>query len=195
MNYMKVQQQSKGHCSYPTAIFMVERTVNGQLLYRLRQREAELRTQIGRKIKFIEKTGTPLGDLLVRKNPWSGRDCKRVSCLTCVPGSNKNPNCRRRNIVYANQCQSCKEDGKNVLYIGESCRSLHERLQEHYQDVGDPAAESHMRVHCEEVHGGELNFKARIIQTHHSAFTRQVSESIQIKLLPQGGGEEYPIEL
>ena len=85
--------------------------------------------------------------------------------------------------MYINQCEPCKAAGTNTIYLGESCRSLQERLGDHYRDIGRDLVESHMRIHSEGVHQGEINFKAMI----HSTFRRQVSEAVHIKLESKKG--------
>ena len=85
---------------------------------------------LGRRIKYVERTGQPIKEILVQHNPWKGQDCGRVNGHVCEPGPSKN-NCKQRSVVYHNTCELCKSSGRKTLYIGEIARSLMERYNEH----------------------------------------------------------------
>ena len=125
---------------------------------------------VGLKLKFVEKAGTPFGDLLCKKNPWAGKDCSRESCLICEEGK-KNPNCKRRNLTYQNTCQLCLKDGRSSIYIGESSRSFKERMGDHYRDV-KTKEDCHMRHHAVTEHEGKVDFKAKVRGFYRSAFVQ-----------------------
>ena len=60
--------------------------------------------------------------------------------------------CRSKNIVYANVCQICKEEGKDTRYIGETGRSLGERAGEHWQQFTSGGEGSHILNHKNDLH-------------------------------------------
>lgn len=105
------------------------------MLSKLKKEEKVLQETVGRKLMLVEKTGRQLCNILVKKDPWKGGDCQRSDCFVCEPVGNNN-RCRQRNIIYVNECRICVKEGRRrSLYLGESCRSLKERLHEHYTDV------------------------------------------------------------
>ena len=69
--------------------------------------------------------------------------------------------------MYESECRRCNgpdgwktrdkgglEDKRDVpsIYVGETCRSLHERSKEHWRDANTMSEESHMLQHQQEVH-------------------------------------------
>jgi hypothetical protein len=80
--------------------------------------------------------------------------------VVCNQQDENQPDCRRRNVLYENQCQACKvdvkdgnskkdmskKDGKGT-YIGETSRSLYERSKEHQKDRDDREEDSHQVKH------------------------------------------------
>ena len=70
----------------PCAVMFIERTREGRLVKALRQREDEWTMLLGRRIKYVERSGEQLRNILVQKDPWKGSDCGRVDCHVCVWG-------------------------------------------------------------------------------------------------------------
>ena len=90
-----------------------------------------------------------------------------------------------RNIVYANICRLCKEQGKNTSYIGESSRTMLVRSSEHQQDCFDSNKPSHMRLHMGQEHPEAMSavldsFQMVKIKACASALSRQVREAVEI---------------
>ena len=78
-----------------------------------------------------------------------------------------------------------KRNIKKYLYIGESARSVYERLWEHQHSLEQLSPDSHMLKHIVEVHPGEnisdVKFHARVLKYAKSAFERQITESVLIQ--------------
>ena len=135
--------------------------------------------------RYIERAGTTLADLLVKKNPWLELKggCERLDCLICASSGGKGTSCRRENICYAIECKLCEVAGeessgegtleKNLLnekkivrYLGESSRSGYERIKEHVanfearkegkEEDGDFSSSSVLWLHSKEEHSGEM---------------------------------------
>ena len=81
-----------------------------------------------------------------------------------------------------------KEGGRRSLYLGETSRSLHERQTDHAKNAVDSKKHdtSHMQQHGI-FHEGIMDFKYNVLRTHRSAFERQVSEAICIRLMKLKG--------
>ena len=84
-------------------------------------------------------------------------------------------------MTYENTCNICKKEGKETIYVGETYRSLAERHSEHVSDWIDNKEESHMNKHALEAHSGITDFSIKIVKSHKTAISRQISETVRIK--------------
>ena len=132
----------------PSAVLFIERTPNGGLAQRLRQKETEI-NQIGTKrIKIVERNGDQIQAMLTKSNPWGEPKCDRRDCISCLTSErDRGGECRDSNIVYKSTCKICKETGDKTSYVGETHRSLFERTREHAQDSMTAKEKSHIREH------------------------------------------------
>ena len=75
-----------------------------------------------------------------------------------------------------------------TLYVGESSRSLNERMGEHWSAWRRGKHDSHILKHQHLVHGGnqEPKFVARAVSFHRTALERQVGDAVRIR---RRGGE------
>ena len=73
--------------------------------------------------------------------------------------------------------------GKQGKYIGETYRSIKERIEEHHNKMRNKDQSSILYQHCKEFHGGkEQHFNVKICRSFHSdPMLRQINESIRIK--------------
>ena len=161
-------------------------------------------------IKFVERAGTKIQDLLHKSNPWQGEDCGRNKCMLdrtkAETGKLLSQSCTRRSVVYQTHCETCyrrdcakideleiddkekeklKKNVKKYTYIGESARSVYERLWEHQNALEQLHPDSHILKHIVEVHGDEeikdIIFQARVLRYAKTAFERQILESVLIQ--------------
>ena len=110
---------------------------------------------------MVERCGVKLKSILWRENPWGGVGCDVKDCPVCEEEEGDRDLCKQTNIIYTNTCKTCKEQGVNTKYIGETSRTLAERALEHHRDRVDTKKTSHMREHEEEQHqetGAEFRF-------------------------------------
>ena len=164
-----------------TTILFVQHTPGGQLARELREAEKELSAITGFRVKIVERNGTAAKQLLQKNTRWAEGDCGRMSCIPCQTGEVKD--CSRRSIVYTNRCRTCKNEGKDHLYIGESARSAQERGGEHLRDFNRKTEDSHMWKHCSSEHPNQKDpdFEFRILSNHRSALNRQVTEAVMVR--------------
>ena len=67
--------------------------------------------------------------------------------------------------------------------MGETARSLHERMTEHWKDAEGGKEESHMVQHVGEAHQGEApEFNFKVVRGFKSSLDRQVAEAIRIEM-------------
>ena len=181
---MKTPGMPRSTDTDPICVMFTPRTPNGELTTMLRSEEAKLTAVTEDKVKFVERAGMMLKRALCRNNPWAGENCGRVACQFCKKEDERNGNCRKRNIVYQNQCLACLAKGKESIYYGETSRTGYERGQEHARDRDKEKEESHMFWHTMEEHEkeeGEVKFRMKVVKAHTSAMMRQIHEATLIK--------------
>ena len=149
-------------------------------------------------------------DFLHKNNPWSGADCGRGDCLSCLTklslGKNKRQDCRKRSLVYEIWCQQCasrmekeveekglskeeeeaeKQRLKIPKYIGESSRSTYERSFEHREALRSINSNSFMVKHWMENHEHESieeeRYAMKVLKFTQTSFERQILESVIIQ--------------
>ena len=156
--------------------------------------------------KYVEKGGTTLKDLLVKKDPWFklGGGCGRSTCHICISQGGKGTSCRRESVCYEIESAICakeNEEGgvdrkRKTKYVGETSRSSHERMREHlwlfvHKKDGDPEkgeAKSVLWRHSREEHRGGMgveDWMSKVTSTHFNALNQQVTEAVKIS---EGGG-------
>ena len=65
------------------AVVFVPYTTGSMLAKRMREEETTLEKMTRYRLKVVERGGTKLEDILVRKNIWEGEPCDRQNCLLC----------------------------------------------------------------------------------------------------------------
>ena len=103
-------------------VMFVPHTPGGDLAKKLQEAEDRfVKNRSGGRVKFVERGGFSLRDVLCNRNPWSSEGCGRgESCFIC---RNKPGGCQKEGIVYSLTCQECLSKGILALYHGESARS------------------------------------------------------------------------
>ena len=181
------------------SVMFVDQTVGGVLAKMLQEVEDRLARITGYRVRITETSGSQLCRILPNTNPWGTKDCERGNCYTCSQSGEKMEDCKRRNILYESVCLVCNKEEVNKkykskweefkqmdgIYVGESARSLFERVGEHWQDVQSGNCESHMLKHWYDKHRGEEDtpkFRVKMVGSFGDALTRQISESVRIEL-------------
>ena len=189
-------QKAGKHGMTTTTVMFVPSTKGGILLKILREAEERLSQLTGFKIKYTESGGTPLMNLF-NVESGKGSHCGRDICPPCDEGEEgKRQNCRTRSILYETSCKLCNpEDNKKVVqpsgskskrvgvYVGETSRSLSERMGEHVQDARAFREGSHIVKHWMDHHPSSAEipaFRYKIIRSFKDCLTRQVHEAIRI---------------
>ena len=95
-------------------------------------------------------------------------------------------NCKGSGVVYQIKCQGCTGSSINDgLYVGETARSIGERVSEHQTKYQLKNKNSIFQKHIEEKHGGERqDVKVKVVSScGNDAMLRQVTKAILIKEL------------
>ena len=101
------------------SVVFVQQTKDSKLIKKLREAEEKLGETTGYRIKFVEKVGEKLVDILCQSNPWKGNRCNRDKCLLCdtkeETGKGKKQACNTRNITYETWCGTCEDKEKERI--------------------------------------------------------------------------------
>ena len=116
-----------------TVIF-IPCTPKSILMRKMREADDNFRrgTQI-RRIKFVERRGRSLQDILVSGNPWSDLKCGREQCVICMRESGSMGECMKEGAFYRIICQECKRKETRSEYWGETGRNCFLRGGEHWK--------------------------------------------------------------
>ncbi len=187
----RMEKEGLGDRRQPATIIFVRRSPEGALASALRRKEEEINKTLKKKVKVIERNGPQLQRLLVRSDPWSGGDCGRTDCVVCQVEGDNRVDCRVTNCTYRTSCKLCEQEGSRSSYIGETSRSVKERMGEHAGDARKDDEGSHIAAHLRERHHREWtelgeekegwnHFKVEVLKTHTTSFRRQLHEAVMI---------------
>ena len=193
------------------AVMFIPFTKNSGLAIRYRQSEGNMGALCDYRLKFVERAGKKISDILTTSNPWRGQDCERDRCVPCDTkertGKDKGQDCSKRSLVYETWCLECELKEKEKIekrddlteiekkemmkrirlykYVGETSRSLYERGWEHVHAKDQLHSNSHMLKHAVEEHPGgdllQIKFGMRAITFCRSSFERQIMKACKIQ--------------
>ena len=86
-----------------------------------------IRGNRSKRIRFVERGGQTLEQILGRSDPWGNRGCERMDCLQCQHGGGEGGECQKENLLYEITCLKCKQEKVVTVYVGESSRTGHRR--------------------------------------------------------------------
>ena len=180
----KTKQKEDKDEAVPQTVMFVPRTQGGVLMQKLRQAEEQLQPILDTKVRLVERCGVQLAKLLIATDPWQPTECDFTTCQVCKEPNKPedNPKCNVRGITYSNKCLTCKEEGNDCQYIGESSRTLREHYGEHLG--GREADNNHMTSHEALYHQGEpALYAVKVLASYKTPIDRQIAEAVKIKLL------------
>ena len=114
----------------------------------------EERLGFPQRMRYVEKLGSKVSELLTTKNPWEGK-CGRVTCFPCRSKGDEGGRCTQQNVTYRIECIKCKENGIKAHYIGESARTAFYRGEDHLEDLKKHNQKNALVKHLAENHPGE----------------------------------------
>ena len=87
---------------------------NGSKLQKLLQGSDDdfIKGSRNKRIRFVERGGQTLEQVLGRNDPWGGKGCSRLDCFQCQHGGGEGGECQGENLLYEIQCLKCKELSK-----------------------------------------------------------------------------------
>ena len=130
------------------------------------------------KIKVVEKIDSTVKRELQLSNPFKVRKCGRENCVICKQGVKII--CRTRGCVYEIKCEECKRK-----YVGQTSRSMYERMNEHFDDWASRREKSMLIQHSQEFHDNNyFTTKISIIaRCFGEPTTRMITEAVHINQL------------
>ena len=169
-----------------TSVLFVPPTPQGELIKELKEREGEMNKSGKERIKFIEKSGIKMEEMLVVKDPFpvdkcTGKDLK--ACMVCQSTGDEKMkiSCRKNNVGYGLVCNTCKEKNKEMVYEGETSRSASLRGSEHLRGYKNMDPQNVIFKHKMKEHEFEsMEMKMVITGTFQDALTRQSNEAVRI---------------
>ena len=127
-------------------------------------------------ISIVFLPGKKLGELFCCSRPYDKKRCTLTSCMIC-PKLTEGTSYATMCPVYLITCKICQQQ-----YVGESCRSVHDRLSEHLRYATNADSPSYkeeaMAIHHRQFHSGiapDLSFK--LIRTESNTILRKIYEA------------------
>ena len=158
-------------------------TPGGELAKKLKKRETELNLGKDMNIRFIEKPGIKMKNLVVKKDPFPPMKCSEKKCPFCNKSSQittiENQRCSAHNVGYRFKCEEC-----DYTYEGESHRKIAVRSAEHVSQLEKESNQSPLWKHILEHHperGHSVKFKLKITGTFFDSLSRQADEAERIQ--------------
>ena len=170
------------------SILFVPPTPGSGLLKELTSREAEMNKDDKDRIKFVEKGGVKVKQILTNKYPFKNEKCKEKWCPLCKGdyGDFKIA-CNSKNAGYRWICKTCEKTKKEIkAYEGESSRSIRIRSKEHVAGYRNKQLNNFLYKHKTlEHYDEEVEYKLEITGIFRDALSRQANESIRIYKRPE----------
>ena len=164
-----------------SAVLFVPPTPNAELAKLIQARERELNKNSKLSIKVIEKGGTKVKQLLVRKSPFESKKCENLKCPICQNTDKSVTNdldripCGTENVGYRFICTKC---GAN--YEGETARMNNIRAIEHIKDLEKKKKCSPLFRHEAKYHPNGTKFQFKTTKKFFDALSRQADEAVRI---------------
>ena len=170
------------------SVFFIPYTDEGSLKKKLN--DMERNTHYQRKIKYVESMGPSLSHILVKKTIGGGA-CNRMDCFLCLIGGKNVGKCMTQGMVYGITCETCKEEKKEVIYVGETARTMYDRGLEWISSIRREDASNPMVAHAREAHpSNPLEFSMDILKMAKTPLIRQITEA---QLITEKAGEAQTI--
>ena len=131
-------------------------------------------------IKVTFSPAKKLRNIVCNNRPYDRRKCIINSCKICPLLTTKNKDCEVKNVVYKIKCKICDQ-----LYIGETCRTAHDRLGEHLRYAKYPLTPSNSNqafaLHYISLHNGlEPILEFEILKIESNTVRRKIAEAMLI---------------
>ena len=173
----------KGKRNYYKTTMFIDATPNSMLAKSFQKKLDTAKIPI----KVVENAGTSIRTLLSKSNPFRRNPCSDNRCAVCCRA--ESTDCKTRDCVYELKC-ACGD-----TYIGETSRSLRERVSEHISGMNTGTGDNVLHRHMLDCHAGTTkSLDVYVLATYpDDAMGRQIAESVYISELkpPMNAKEEW----
>ena len=134
------------------------------------------------KVRFMERIGNKVRDMICVANPWKNQRCGGKECEMCGSENTKlHGTCKKEGITYELKCDECEKKGITIKYIGQSSRSICERKKEHDDGQRKMNVENALWKHSSNEHEGkQMSYSAKVTGTYKTVMARRISEWVYI---------------
>ena len=156
----------------------------------MQAKERSLWSKGSLKIKVVEGPGTKLKNFIVNKNPYPTLPCHRVECPICKKTTHTEPvdlkdnmlPCTTPSVGYQIVCLTCKQNGRESRYEGETGRTMVTRAKEHLGKLkkDDPAHPLVKHKRTDHPNDKKVTFQFNILEKFKDPLTRQAEEGLRI---------------
>ena len=134
------------------------------------------------KLRVVERSGRSLKGILQKSDPFKSKTCSDIDrCMVCSTGGKGR--CRVSSVTYKIECNECSD-----VYIGETARNAYTRGREHMDDYIKKQECSILLRHATKAHsnnaGERPDYKMSVVGVHSDALTRQITEAVMIRAVP-----------
>ena len=118
-------------------------------------------------------------NILCNNRPYDKRVCSLSTCKIC-PLIVCNKDCEVKNVIYKIKCMLCDQ-----IYVGETCRRVHDRVGEHLRYATYPLTPSNVSqafaMHYTEYHPGvSPQLECDILRIEPNTVRRKIYEALFI---------------
>ena len=174
--------QPRGNSKFSSVVF-VPSTPGSSLMKSVPVLEEQNNQGRKNRIKFVEKAGRTVRNVVARNYPWSFEKCNSEECFQCTTCSSPKISCRKPGIAYIITCNICRLNGVNAEYQGETSKSAFTRGKKHLDEF-----KAYLKTNCMVIHNithhqssKTLNFEMTVVKAVRGPMDRQIDESIRIK--------------
>ena len=157
----------------------VPHTPGGMLRRRIQKVEDVMASKKVGRVE-VERGGTAFIAQTWNQAPWLDRSYGRADCFAC---QSKAGICKKRNSTYTIKCKTCEAEGKKRQYVGETSRTIYDRLQEHQEALEKKTDSYGVMKHWLEEHGERQSppeYAVGFHKSHKAALHRQIWEAVEI---------------
>ena len=135
---------------------------------------------------MVEQGGTKLSAILCKADPWAGATCGRTNCFPCdSSGEGQGGGCLKENVLYKLTCTTCRKEDTCAEYVGESSRSLFQRMAEHIGGAKRKDPRNPLFSHIQAYHPGlqaepSSTFTVKLLRTFRTPLARVIAEAVGI---------------
>ena len=136
----------------------------------------------GLNIKFVEKGGYSVQNLLEESDPFRPPTCGRERCQPCAAAGGRNSKCDSKGGAYEIVCKECEEI--KAAYYGQTGRKCYRRGLDHWEGYQRGSRDNPLWKHASKEHEGrkDVEFEMNVVGTYGKDNLKMcVNEAVRIE--------------